>query len=596
MKTTILTASVLLALSMSAFAEPDASEFVEKKDTAQVAAASAKKAEDEAKAKAKGEAEAAKAKAEAQAAKDVDDSKKVEVKRKKFIGFQDNDGVTGDLEVLDFGDDAYIKFTDASCTAGTCVRGVPFDKKTMGDINNLKNLRDALGKKSEETKVAKKEEKLTPSDQLRKDRKDEEASVKDVTDEIASMLSLECGIDEEVVTSRRGSRDYRGATLNQNLDAALGQTRFAGLQIPTKGADSNASDQFKSDAECSASVLREFMDQYEAEDISELKDKLSDLKEAELRWKRELRAATSPREIALLEKKLAAAKEEIKKLNTDMAKAKKVASAYDRATTAIAKKLVINPSINELATRQAFTSEDFFLHDLAATTSDSFKGVRKAASQSLLDIYRLQSQSYLAFNELANKTNDPQQKLQYQQAALHYQRAGMNYNAMMNNSRFRGELFHSATQAGLNGQVIVDDIYGNYTAGAQQISSYLTQVGANGGTGNQTALPQLLMVNSDGTYSVIGDQNNQSTVIGSGRGGRVLPASLLNGTGQFQQNGSQIQIQRPIQQNINNNNGGSLIFQNQGPQIQGFNNNNFNQPVIQQQQPQIIQGGGRSRR
>ena len=75
MKTTILTATVLLALSMTAFAEPDAGEFVDKKDTAQTAAVAAKKAEDEAKAKAKGEEEAAKAAAEAKAKKEADEAK-----------------------------------------------------------------------------------------------------------------------------------------------------------------------------------------------------------------------------------------------------------------------------------------------------------------------------------------------------------------------------------------------------------------------------------------------------------------------------------------------------------------------------------------
>ena len=574
MKTTILTAAVLLALGISAHAEDSFSDVKqeaktstssEESDKANAeAAAKAKKDDKEKDAKAKAEAEA-KAKADKEkadkeaAAKKSEASKEEGKKNKKITGFQNNDGVTGDLEVGIVGGETVLKFTPDTCKTGNCTKVVLFNNKNLDD---MKALRDAFGEAAKE-KAEESSEVLTASERRRadkkKEREDSAVTEKEVREEIASMLSTECGIDEDSV--KRGSHDTRAG---QNLDSALGKTRFAGLEMPEKSSDSNSSDQYRSDAECSASVLKTFMADHESEDMTDLKDKLSDLKEAQRILKADLRSEGNEKARARIEKKLEAIKTEIAHVQKDLDSAKKTASAYDRATLGVAKRMIINPAVSDLATRKFFTSEDFFLHDLAATTSDDFKGVRKAASNSLLDIYRKQSQSYLAFSEMASKTTDPAQKLQYQQTAMFYQQAGMNYNAMMSNSRFRGELANSASQAGLDPKSVLEDIYGNYSAGAQEITTYLSKVGVNGAVarGGTSAIPEVLLVqNADGTYS-------QVTVTGStnvgARGERV-------GAGMNQ--GRVIQLARPVPTPPN-----------------GLINNNQQKINIQQPQPVINTG------
>ena len=567
MKTTILTAAVLLALGITAHAEDTFSDVKQEakatatsdeSDKAKAEAAEkAKKDEKEKEAKAKAEAEA-KAKAEKEkadkeaAAKKSEASKADDKKSKKITGFQNNDGVTGDLEVGIVGGETVLKFTPDTCKTGNCTKVVLFNNKNLDD---MKALRDAFGEAAKEK--VEESEVLTASERRRADKKKEressEVTEKEVREEIASMLSTECGIDEDSV--KKGSRDSRAS---QNLDSALGKTRFAGLEMPEKSSDSNTSDQYRSDAECSASVLKSFMADHETEDLTDLKDKMSDLKEAQRILKSELRTEGSEKGRAKIEKKLEAVKTEIARVQKDLDSAKKTASAYDRATLSVAKRMIINPAVNDLATRKFFTSEDFFLHDLAATTSDDFKGVRKAASNSLLDIYRKQSQSYLAFSEMANKTTDPAQKLQYQQTALFYQQAGMNYNAMMNNSRFRGELGNSASQAGLDPKSVLEDIYGNYSAGAQEITSYLSKVGVTGTAARgatTAALPEVLLVqNSDGTYSQVTVAS--STNVGA-RGERV-GAGIAGGA-------RVVQLARPLPNPpngiIGNQQQGNLVIQ-----------------------------------
>ncbi len=577
MKTTILATAVLIALGFSAHAEEDVEFSDTKVEATEVKSATdtSKATKDEEKAKAKTEAEAkAKADAKAKAKADADAKKTAAAKsdsksdeeppRKKIKGFQDNNGVTGDLEVGIVGTETVLKFKPDSCSSGSCTIAVVFDKKTNEDMNDMKTLRDALGNPPKPVDTENKEDDiLKTAEKKRLDRKrDNEASdvtEKSVREEIASMLSSECGIDEDVVNSGRTRRESRS---NQNLEAALGKTRFSGLEVPEKSSDSNSSDQFKSDAECSAGVLKEFMAEHEAEDLSDLKEKLKDLKTAEMEWKKDLRREDSESGRKRIQKKLDAVSAEIALVTKQVTKAKNTASAYDKATLNVAKRLIIAPAVSDLATRKFFTSEDFFLHDLAATTSDTFKGVRKAASNSLLDIYRLQSQSYLAFNEMAAKTNDPAQKLHMQQTALHYQQAGMNYNSMMNNIKFKGEIGHSAAQAGLQPKSILEEIYGNYNNGSEEITNYLSSASATGGAtrpGTNQNLPQVLMVqNNDGTYSQVTvdsttqGPNGTSVVSGvNGRGQRVQ----LNTNGMRGANGQPLldsNGQAPIRTSLQN--------------------------------------------
>ncbi len=625
MKTTILATAVLIALGSNAHAlevefsdtKVEATEVVSatdtdkaRKDEEKVKAAAKAKAEadSDVKAKAKKDAEE-KAKADADAKKSAaakSDSKADDEKpRKKITGFQDNNGVTGDLEVGIVGNETVLKFTPDSCSSGSCTKVVLFHNKNLSDMTAL---RDALGNPPKPVDTEDKEDSiLSSAEKKRLERKREKETTdvtdKDVRDELALMLSTECGIDEEVVSSGRSLRNSRSS---QNLEAALGKTRFSGLEVPEKSSDSNSSDQFKSDAECSAGVLKEFMAEHEAEDLTDLKEKLNDLKTAQKEWKLDLRREDSESGRKRIQKKLDAVSAEIAKVTKELDSAKKTASAYDKATLNVAKRLIIAPAVSDLATRKFFTSEDFFLHDLAATTSDTFKGVRKAASNSLLDIYRLQSQSYLAFNEMANKTNDPAQKLHMQQTALHYQQAGMNYNSMMNNIKFKGELGHSAAQAGLQPKSILEEIYGNYNSGSQEITNYLSSTSATSGAtrpGANQALPQVLMVqNNDGTYSQVTvdsttvGPNGTSVVSGTnGRGQRVQLNTNgirgVNGQPLLNSNG-QAQIRPSLQNSLQ-----PIPVQGyqQGYQQQPIGQQGFQQQQFQSMQPAITTPPARRR-
>ncbi len=580
MKTTILATAVLMALSITAHAE-----FTDVKAEVAATTSDEKNKKDQ---KTKADV-LAKAKMEAEAQDKIEPQVKnnAELKQKKITGFQDQDGTIGNLEVGIVGEDAVLKFTPDSCKAGDCTKVVVFDKKTAEDMTDMKAIRDALAKAAKPSvDLDDQDEILTTAEKRRLERK-KEAEVttiteNDVREEISLMLSNECGLDEDAVTSTRNSRDLRN---HQNLDSALESTRFAGLDIPEKSRDSIPDDKYKSDAECSANVLTEFMEQYETEDLSDLKDNLAELKLAQKQWKLDLRRETSEALRARIEKKINASKVEIEKIQKELTETKKIAAAYDKATSSVARRLIINPAVSDLATRKFFTAEDFYLHDLAATTPDSFKGVRQAASNSLLDIYRRQAQTYLAFNEMANKTNDPVQKIHFSESALYYQQAGMNYHGMMSNNKFRRELSQNAEMSGLDSTTILNEIYGHYTPRAQEITSYLTSTnttGINGSvkaTTNQTLPPSLMVQNSDGTYSPATITNGQVVTTGgvNGRGERI-------GANGLQGNRTVIQLARPVPQAPN------LNFNAQPGMLQ--------QPqplIIQQPQPLISQPRGRTR-
>ena len=572
MKTTILTAAVLIALGFAAHAESVTSQ-------APKPAEASKSDKDKDK---KDEKAAPKEEPKKEEAKKEDDSKKAdsssaESERKKISGFQTNDGETGDLEVGIVGGETVLKFTPDSCKTGKCTKFAVFSGNTQ-NLNDMKALRDALGGSPEDKKE---DVVLTAAEKRREERKKERmrdtTTEKDVREEIADMLSTECGIDSEVTASK--------SSRNANFSTALSRTRFNGLELPDRAGDSNSSDQFKTDAECSANVLKDFMADHEQEDISDLQEKMKDLKTLERELRTQLRHENTEAGKKRLEKRIAGVQEEAKKAKEDYDSAKKTASAYDRATLNAAKRFVINPSVNDLASRGTFTADDFFLHDLAATTPNAFKSVRKAASQGLLDVYKLQAQSYLAFNDMASKTQNPQEKLQYQQAALFYQQASNNYNNMMNNRTFQSELAHSAAQAGLEPKSILEEIYGTYRSGSQEITSYLTNVAANGNKVTNQPLPQILMVqNADGTLTqvsvpagtTITTSNGQQISIG---GANARGTRQAVGAGQMNMNANSITSRIP-QPNLNGMAGNQVMNQN------GIVNNGMlnQQPMIQQQQ------------
>ncbi len=466
----------------------------------------------------------------------TDSTPKVEAPEKRAPDSTSQDQ-NAKVSVTEDGDNVIVKTT---CGTGNCNKTVFLNKNNQEDVAKIKEIMAALDENNKKVATSTSDDDLKKQIQAdvskrrnsRKNLRDsEQSSEKDIREELASLISSECGIDEDKILSNRSNQ--------LNMNSMLTQTRFAGLSIPQRSQDSNSSDNYKSDAECSANALKEYMDDHEATDISDLKgqledlnSKLKDLRDMKDDYRHDLRMASSTAEKNRIQRKIEIVNNEMEQLTKgDMADlkkqindAKRAESAYDKATTKVAKQLVINPAISDLATRQYFTQDDFYLHDLATTTPEGFDGVRKAAAQGILSVYQKQAQTYLAYSELANKTNDPQQKLQLQQAALYYQKAAMNYNSLMNNQQFKMELASDAQQAGLNPNSVLADIYGTYTPAANQIASYLSTTSLNTSTANNQTLPSTLQVvqNSDGTYTtVITGQQNQPQVGTTTRGTRV---------------------------------------------------------------------------
>jgi hypothetical protein len=500
MKTTILTAAVLMALSLTARAGTESTDTVAPQDQSEMREANNRdRIEDKDFAKAKAEAEA-KAKSEKA------DSKKGSIGSKVYTGFIDNNGVKGKLEVKTYDTDTLLKFTPEVCETGDCTKVVLYTSKNLDDLTAI---RDTLGEKiKSETPL------LTEAEKRRISKKEEATTAaitdKEVRDELADSLNLECNIDEEVVKSKRSIK---------KLEVTLDKTRFAGLDIPERSTDSNQSDQFRSDAECSASVLKAYMDEHEAEDLTDLKEKLNDLKGEERELKKLVSSAKSESDKTRFQKAVEFKQKEIASVQKEFDTAKKTAAAYDKAVSSVARKLVFDPAVSDLATRERFGSNasDFYLHDLAFTTGDSFKSVRKGATSSILDIYKRQAQSTLAFTEMANKTTDPIEKQRLLQAANFYRAAGMNYNTVMNSTVLKREFGHTAAQAGLEPGSILEEVYSMYNPGSQEITNYMTKAAGNK-AGN---LPEVLMVqNADGTYSKVVSGGNQSAA-GVVRGQRV---------------------------------------------------------------------------
>lgn len=603
MKTTVLVATVLFALGIAAQANTlSDADFGDapangqggqaRPATSEPASQSTATKKEEAKPASQTTTPATARQATPPATRGSGSTKASQTERSAIRGFVTNDGEQGTLEVGTVGDETVLKFTPDACRnqGGDCHKLVVFDKKTEVDMNDMKSLRDALEKAGGKKAERPQDTSLSPSERRRQTRTEErernQITDREVREEIDLLLATECNI-EEGTAGRRTMRDSR----TPDISGRLSQTPFAGLQMPQRSADSNADDNFRTDAECATSVLRDFMDQYSSDDLEDLREKAQDLKRKEVELRAQLRRADE-REKARIQKRLDDTRNEMAKANQELDSARKKASSYDRTVTNVARSIIIKPAVQDLATRQFFTGEDFFLHDLAATTPDAFKGVRRAASQSLLDIYRLQAQSYLAFNDLANKSQNPAEKLQFQQAAHHYFSAATNYNNMMNSVAFKGELGRSASQAGLNPVSILNEIYqGSYSQGAQQIQSYLTTAGTNrpGQGGVNQQIPQILMVqNQDGTYTTveIGGTNNQGigqgtgVIGGQGRGGRVAPVTVLNNTSSTQVN-TGIQMVRPVQVLPNGqfNQGNNRLM---GPQMNG--QQMFNQPFMQNNQ------------
>lgn len=338
-------------------------------------------------------------------------------------------------------------------------------------------------------------------------------------DDLYSVLETACGIEPKDIRTSTSRDSLRSQALigNQQLMTALAGTQWANMELPNRNEK----------ASCAASVISDFMSEkedefneeaFEIDETSqrEIREKVQETRQEIKDLKRELRRANTQTEKNRIQSALNAREKEFQELRAEEAAIKKEVDNRRRkvgAANDVMKRFVDTYFIRS-ATLDVASGNGVglnYLHELASATPDSFKSVRESAANALLNVYRTQAQSQLALRDAANRTTDPNLKLQFQNASNQFGQAGLNYNATMMNPATHQQLYDRAFNQYLNAHALApwspsfDEVQAaqnyarnvtqttlnNYSTGAQQITNYL---GTNG-TGTGT-LPQALHPNN----------------------------------------------------------------------------------------------------
>lgn len=393
------------------------------------------------------------------------------------------------------------------CEAGTaCVRET-LVTKNLDDVKSI-------GAEIQKFLAAKKE---TEKPKVEFDKKAYEETL---LVELKDSVLEECELDEVTGRSGRTSRRSRDRDEDRDddirdsrSDIQISSTQWAGLDLP----------QSDTRAECAA---------------TELEDKLADLADSLAAEADELgldgeKLDKLPRVISELNRKITAEKDPKKKAQLELALAKvkaldeKVVSTQ-KVTRDFTKRNILKRAESDLANRAGYGFT--YLHEMSATTPELFKGVRKDASRSVLEVYRKQAQAHIALRDEATRTTDGQEKLRLQQESIRYGSLATNYNNFMTfrhqqTGKSAGQMLleNYSADADLNSKAVVQDVYDVYSPAAAQITNYLA-ASAAGGTQNTTAIPGVLSVN--GSDVVIPNQPGQTVTqpgvaTGNGRARRI---------------------------------------------------------------------------
>jgi hypothetical protein len=240
-----------------------------------------------------------------------------------------------------------------------------------------------------------------------------------------------------------------------------------------------------------------------------------------------------PRVISELTRKISAQKDSKKKAQLELALEKVKALDEKIATTQrvardFTKRNILKRAESDLADRAGYGFT--YLHEMSATTPELFKGVRKDASRSILEVYRKQAQAHIALRDEANRATDVTKESYLKQQSIRFGTLATNYNSFMTyrhaqTGKSAGQMFLEkySADADLNSKAVVKDVYDVYSPAAAQISNYLA-ASASGGTQNTTAIPGVLSVN--GSDFVIPNQpgqtvNQPGAAKGPGRARRI---------------------------------------------------------------------------
>lgn len=263
------------------------------------------------------------------------------------------------------------------CEAGTaCVRETLVTK-------NLEDVK-SIGAEIQKFLAAKKE---TEKPKVEFDKKAyEETLLADLKDSVLE----ECELDE--VTGRSGRTSRRSRDRDRDLDRddddyrdsrsdiQIRSAQWAGLELP----------QSDTRAECAATELEDKLATL-ADDLATEADELGLDGE---------KLDKLPRVISELNRKITAEKDPKKKAQLELALAKVKALdekvvATQRVTRDFTKRNILKRAESDLANRAGYGFT--YLHEMSATTPELFKGVRKDASRSILEVYRKQAYAFLEF-------------------------------------------------------------------------------------------------------------------------------------------------------------------------------------------------------
>jgi hypothetical protein len=424
MKTTNLITAVLFALSISAHAElrDSGDDKVAPPAAAAPAPMASKDKPDEKKQDAKSDAKTA----------DKHITKIVKDSSGKMIGTAEI-GIVGEPD--SDGDDAMVKFNPV-CDTGRCEM-VVFATRSK-NLNDLDAIVATVLKKNEKPAAKKDEDHPTRADE-RKTAKEERESKKElqqsIRDELESNLASECNIDESTFDKKHPRSEESGVTLTQ-----YGINQAAGLNLPQRSQDSQPGDAYRTDAECSVAVLEEFMTDHSSDNdenqdrLDDLKAKLDDLKKVDLPdLQDKLRDQDTEAGKKAVRAEIKAKEAEIRSVTKEISALNKKITNFADATAAVAKDLVINPAVSDMALHGTFGPQDKYLYSMAVTAPKEFKAVQLAAAQGLANVYKIQTQQAQQFKQLANQAQNTTQKTAFLQKATFFQNAANNYNSMMMN-------------------------------------------------------------------------------------------------------------------------------------------------------------------
>lgn len=379
-----------------------------------------------------------------------------------------------------------VKDSDGKLAA-YCETGMDCRKQVLAtkEITDLAAISEELKKLAEESKKSeekKKEE--TDKKVVVEDKFDRKEFAKELLADLQDSILDECDIetkssrmrdlDDDIDTERPAWSRVRNRVRGESTRAS---TATSGRFSHAQSEDSSES------TECAADALQDkLLDLTQSfdTDLAELgldENDLYDLPEIMKNLNKEIKKEKDPEKKAALQLALS----KVKNLSEKVELTKNITQRFVRSQ-------VLTRFENDLASRAGYG--ETYLHEIAAGTPDLFKGIRKDAGVSILEVYKKQINSYISHRDAGNL-----------QESNRIGNLATGYNVFMThrqaNGKSAGQNFMEqfALDANLNPRAVVQDVYSIYSPAAAEIQNYLVSSAAGGAQSKALPLPGVLNTN-----------------------------------------------------------------------------------------------------